>query len=104
MKPSNTGDTDDVAASEEQPGSPGRFQINSVRSRRQSTVKFVDGDTVSRETRERARIFCSNIPSHRTQFDFNNALIFYDNNNVSFLYIQLILKVSMKQNRIKLLK
>ena len=43
-------DVDDVGASEEQSDSAGRFQINSVRSRRQSTVRFVEEDNVSTES------------------------------------------------------
>ena len=47
MKPSITIEAEDVDGREEEPGSPGRFQIHSVRSRRQSTVRFVEGDNVS---------------------------------------------------------
>ena len=43
-------DVDDVGASEEQSDSAGRFQINSVRSRRQSTIRFVEEDNVSTES------------------------------------------------------
>ena len=58
MKLFNVSNADDVDASEDQSGSPGRFQINSVRSRRQSTVRFVEGDNVSTES---SGIFCQNI-------------------------------------------
>ena len=73
-----TGEADDVAASEEPSGSPGRFEINSVRSRRQSTVKFVEGDNVSRES---SGIFCQNYilsqpHTNIIQFTILNALIF----------------------------
>ena len=59
-------DVDDVGASEEQSDSAGRFQINSVRSRRQSTVRFVEEDNVSRKSLVKFIFKTKPTPAHKT--------------------------------------